>query len=99
MVELRNEDPQAFQHFMRMPPAMFDELVQRQDTNYRASQEPGLKVAITQQHLASGNNYRNMQYACRVPHNTISVVVGEVVEAIIEEYTDKLLLCPTIEQG
>ena len=53
MVELRNEDPRAFQHFMRMPPAMFDELVQRltprltkQDTNYRASLEPGLKVAI-----------------------------------------------------
>ena len=29
MVELRNEDPRAFHHFMRMPPAMFDEVVQR----------------------------------------------------------------------
>ena len=29
MVELRNEDPRAFHHFMRMPPAMFDELVER----------------------------------------------------------------------
>ena len=29
MVELRNEDPCAFHHFMRMPPAMFDELVER----------------------------------------------------------------------
>jgi hypothetical protein len=29
MVELRNEDPRAFQNFMRMPPAMFDEIVQR----------------------------------------------------------------------
>ncbi|XP_047490323.1 protein ALP1-like [Penaeus chinensis] len=78
MVELRNEDPRAFKHFMRMPPAMFDEVVQRltprltkQDTNYRASLEPGLKVAITLRHLASGNTYRNMQYAWRVPHNTI----------------------------
>ncbi|WAR01347.1 hypothetical protein MAR_007905 [Mya arenaria] len=66
MVELRNEDPRAFKHFMRMPPAMFDEVVQRltprltkQDTNYRASLESGLKVAITLQHLASGNTYRN----------------------------------------
>ena len=90
---------------MRMPPAMFDELVQRltprltkQDTNYRASLEPGLKVAITLRHLASGNTYRNMQYAWRVPHNTICVVVREVVEAIIEEYTDELLFCPTTEQ-
>jgi hypothetical protein len=106
MVELRNEDPRAFQHFMRMSPDMFDEVVQRltprltkADTNYRASLEPGLKVAITLRHLASGNTYRNMQYAWRVPHNTISVVVREVVRAIIEEYTDELLFCPTTEQG
>ncbi|XP_071503284.1 putative nuclease HARBI1 [Diadema antillarum] len=91
---------------LRMPPAMFDEVVQRltprlteQDTNYRASLEPGLKVAITLRHLASGNTYRNMQYAWRVPHNTISVVVRRVVKAIIEEYTDELLFCPTTEQG
>lgn len=62
MVEIRNEDPRAFQHFVRMPPAMFDEVVQRltprltkQDTNYRVSLEPGLKVVITLRHLASGN--------------------------------------------
>ena len=29
MVELRHEDPRAFQNFMRMPPAMYDEIVQR----------------------------------------------------------------------
>ena len=106
MVELRNEDPRAFQHFMRMPPAMFDEVVQRltprltkQDTNYRAGLEPGLKVAITLRHLASGNTYKNTQYVWRVPHNTISVVVREVVKAIIEECTDELVFCPTTEQG
>ena len=43
MVELRNEDPRAFTRFMRMPPAMYDEIVQRltpalikQTTNWRA---------------------------------------------------------------
>ncbi|XP_064077660.1 putative nuclease HARBI1 [Macrobrachium nipponense] len=78
MVELRNEDPRAFQHFMRMPPAMFDELVQR------------LTPRLTKQ---------DTNYAWSVPHNTVSVVVREVVEAIIEEYTDELLFCPTTEQG
>lgn len=29
MVELRNEDPRAFKNFMRMPPVMYDELVER----------------------------------------------------------------------
>ena len=28
MVELRNEDPRAFTRFMRMPPAMYDKIVQ-----------------------------------------------------------------------
>ena len=29
MVELRNEDPRSFHNFMRMPPAMYDEIVER----------------------------------------------------------------------
>jgi hypothetical protein len=56
-------------------------------------------VAITSRHLASGNTYRNMQYAWRVSYNTISVVVREAMEAINEEYTDIILFCPTPEQG
>jgi hypothetical protein len=58
MVELRNEDPIAFQNFMRMPPDMFDELLQRltpritkKTTNWRSLLEPGLKVVITLRHL------------------------------------------------
>ena len=51
MVELHNEDTRAFKKFMRMPPAMYDEIMQRltpaflkQTTNWRAPLEPGLKV-------------------------------------------------------
>jgi hypothetical protein len=101
MVELRNEDTKAFQNFMRMPPAMYDEIVQRltpaltkETTNWRAPLAPGLKVAITLRHLASGSKYREMQYGWRVPHNTISLVVREVCEAIIMEYSDEMLSPP-----
>ena len=45
------EDPRAFKRFMRMPPAMYDEIVQRltpafikQTTDWKALLEPGLKV-------------------------------------------------------
>ena len=61
LVELRNEDQKAFKNFMRMLPEMFDELLTRvgprnrkQNTNYREPIEPGLKLAITLRHLASG---------------------------------------------
>ncbi len=54
MVELRNENPRPFQNFMRMPPATYDEIVQRvtpglpiETANLKAPFEPGLKVAIT----------------------------------------------------
>lgn len=104
MVELRNEDPRAFQNFMRMPPAMYDEIVQRltpaltkETSNWRAPLAPGLKVAITLRHLASGSKYREMQYAWRVPHNTISLVVREVCEAIVHEYAHEMLSPPDTE--
>ena len=106
MGKLRNEDPRAFQNFMRMTPALFDELVERlsprstkPSTNFRASLDPGLKVAITLRHLASGNKYHSMQYGWRVPHNTISIIVRDVCNAIFDEYTDEMMTTPNTEEG
>ena len=106
LAELKNEDHHSFQNFMRMSPAMFDELVQRltpwitkQNTNFRHSLEPGLKVAITLRHLASGTKYHDMQYGWRVPHNTISIIVREVCQAIVDEYLDEMMTTPTTEAG
>jgi hypothetical protein len=82
MMELRREDTAAFTNFMRMQPEMFDEILARvgpritkQHTFYRAPLEPGLKLAITLRHLASGSKYTNMRYGWRVPHNTIAIIV------------------------
>ncbi|XP_054757229.2 uncharacterized protein LOC129263342 [Lytechinus pictus] len=93
LVELRNEDQAAFKNFMRMPPEMFDELLPRggpsitkQNTTYREALDPGLKLALTLRHLASGTKYRSMSYGWRIPHNTIPLLIPEVCQAIIEEY-------------
>ena len=63
LVELRNEDQGAFKNFMRMPPDMYDELLRRvgpritkQNTKYRLPLDPGLKLAVTLRHLASGTD-------------------------------------------
>ena len=49
---------------MRMPPAMYDGIVERltpiltkKTTNWRIPLDPGLKVALTLRHLASGAKY------------------------------------------
>ena len=72
MAELGMEDQQSFFNFLKMPPQLFDELLNRvgpgchkMDTHYRKALEPGLKLVITIRHLASGDKYpthRVVQY-------------------------------------
>ncbi len=106
LVELRNEDTASFINFMRMPPEMFDEILARvgpritkQHTRYREPIEPGLKLALTLRHLASGSKYASMKFGWRVPHNTQSLIVREVCKAIIDEYRDEVMTCPTTPEG
>ena len=108
LVELRNEDQASFKNFMRMPPPpeMFDELLTRvdpritkQNTNYREALDPDLKLALTLRHLAPGTNYHAMSYGWRVPHNIISLLIPKVCQAIIEEYKDEVMECPTTASG
>ncbi|XP_070184609.1 putative nuclease HARBI1 [Littorina saxatilis] len=102
MRELRIEDTASFFNFMRMEPQMFDELVDRlspritlQDTNCRKALEPGLKVAVTLRHLASGDRYPSVSYACRVSRHTIAKFLPLVCQAIVDEYKDEVIACPT----
>ena len=62
---------------------------------YRRSLDPGLKLAIALRYLASGDSYHSLMYGFRVAHNTISSIVPEVCEAIIEEYGHQVVSCPT----
>ncbi|XP_014679878.1 PREDICTED: uncharacterized protein LOC106819809, partial [Priapulus caudatus] len=86
---------------------MFDELLARlgprctkQDTMYRKAMEPGLRIAITMRHLATGDKYASMKFGFRVPHNTMSVLVREVCQAIVDEYKEKVISCPIFaEEG
>ena len=102
MCELRHEDPASYFNFLHVPPDMFDELLDRlgplitkQDTLYRKALEPGLKLAMTMRHLASGDRYASMKFHFRVPHNIMSVCVREVCQAIIHEFKDECIECPT----
>ena len=56
--------------------------------------EPGLKLAATLRHLASGSTYADMKFSWRVPSNTLSIVVREVCNAIIDEYADEVMTPP-----
>ena len=106
MSELRFEDIQSFCNYLRMPPEMFDELLHRlharlirQDTRYRRALEPGLKLAVTIRHLASGDKYPSLQYDFRVSRHTICIFIPEVCQAIVDEWKDEFLSCPVTPDG
>ena len=91
LVELLNEDQESFKNFMQMPPEMFDELLSRMgpritkhSANYLETLDPGLKRALILRHLATGTKYHSMSYGWRVPHNTISLLIPKVCQAIID---------------
>ena len=102
MAELERESRGDFASFLRMEPAMFHEILLRltprltkMDSNWRKALEPGLKLAVTLRFLATGNSYHSLAYSFRVPHNTISLFLGEVCDAIISEYGDEVVRQPT----
>lgn len=104
MEELRLEDVRGFRNFLRVDPAMFQELLLRltprltkMDTFYRKAMSPGLKLAVTLRYYASGDSYHSLMYSFRVPHNTLSRVIPEVSEAIIEEFAAEVIESPTTE--
>ena len=100
--ELNREDTQSFRNFMRIPPELFRELIERlgpriqaNDTNYRKALTPGLKIAVTLRYMATGDSYKSLQYGFRVAHNTISLIVLETCSAIVDEFMHENIPCPS----
>ena len=101
MGELLQKDKAGFQNFIRLTPDLFDTIVrrvapriQKQDTFMRKALEPGLKIALTLRYLATGDSYKSLQYGFRVAHNTVSQVVPETCQAILEELEGDFMSMP-----
>ncbi|CAH1274671.1 Hypp5362 [Branchiostoma lanceolatum] len=83
-----------------MTPEMFRELLQRvtphidKDHRHGMPIQPGMKLAMTLRYMASEDSYRFMACNFRVPHNTISLFIPEVCQAIIAEYQHEVFKFP-----
>jgi hypothetical protein len=99
---LKNEDPGRFRNYSRFPIDQYDELLQRltprlekRETKMRKPLEPELKLACTLRHLATGDSYASLSYNFYIAPNTVCNVVREVCQAIIDEYGEEMLDCPS----
>ncbi len=102
MVELRIEDPAGFQNFVRCEPAMFHKMVDRLtplicklDTNYRKALDPGLKVAIALNYMATGDSSKSLQSGFHVAYNSICLLIVEVTSTIVDAYHEEVIVTPT----
>lgn len=104
MVELIRESKGDFKSFLRMEPEMFREILVRltprisKSRERRPSLDPGLKLAITLRFLATGNSYHSLAFDFRVAHNTISLFMPQVCDAIVAEFKDDVISTPSTHE-
>ena len=101
MAELMRESCGDFKAYLRMQPEMFHEILVRVAPHITKSKErrpaldPGLKLAITLHFLETGNWYHSLAFDFRVAHNTISLFVPEVCDAIVAKFKEELMTTPS----
>ena len=64
-------------------------------TNFRNPLEVGLKLAVTLRHLSTGESYTSLQYHWRVGRTTICKFIPQICNAILKEFQQEYLVCPT----
>ena len=100
--EIITTDILGYRNFTRMEPAFFNLIEKRitphlrkRITNFRKPVEVGLKLAVTLRHLSTGESYTSLQYQRRVGRTTIRKFVPQACKAILKEFQQEYLVCPT----
>jgi len=103
--ELRMEEHGGCKQFLRVDEQTFLQLIGRLEPRIAKSSSgrkpllPALKLAITLRYLATGNSYHSLAFSFRVAHNTISMLIPEVCDAIVQEYSEEQFNTPTSEEA
>ena len=98
MYELRTEDVEEYIKFLRMPPSLFDELLELMEPDIKKESifmrepiPPKIKLAATLKFLSSGLNYSDLQHFFRVHKSTLSQFIPQVCETISKRLKEDYL--------
>lgn len=85
----------SVQNFTRLTKSDFENLcsllsekIKKRDTNYREAITVTERVLITLRYLATGDSYTSLQYLFKVSKQSISKIIPDVCDAIIEALSD-----------
>ena len=99
------DDENAFANYVRLPPHMFDVLlnrissvIQRRDTHMTPTLDAGMKLAMTLRHLVTRDRYHTLQYDFRCGYSTVVWSVQEVCQVIIQELKDEFMSLPRTQE-
>jgi hypothetical protein len=80
-----------YKNFTRMSPSEFEFLIHfiweggGGDTTFRKAISVQVRLALTLRFLATGDSYVSLQHLFRISKQTVSCIVPEVCEALVEK--------------
>lgn len=106
ILSVLNMSDGSFFNFTRMTRTDFEQLLQmvgssiaRNDTKFRDSVRPEIRLAITLRYLATGDSYSSLMYTFKVSKQLISEIVPEVCQHLNDALSDyiKVSFCKYIK--
>lgn len=98
---LQDGDIQEFQATLRMPPAVYNNLLnllrpglQKKHTNFRAPISPLQRLSITMRYIALGESFRSISQQFRVGLSTVREIVKHTCQCIISTMMQDYMKTP-----
>ena len=102
MLKCFHNDSYFFYRYIRLSPERFDHMlglvensITKEDTNFRKAISAGERLAVTLRFLASLESQRSLSFAYLIGKSTLSHVIRETCDAILEALAGEYLRPPS----